>query len=208
MKGSVLYQRDDGWRIDINGPFGMKLAVIESNDGRFRLDIPPTAQTVEGELNERIFIPGLDVMLPSLSALDPLFLPTVDLIESDGWTISDAQTEPADPDYADGFLTLTGSTEADIDSLILQLDYSPLRVLQEEHYRSGELVLSRQLTYPTESDCLPNKITIFFDGLSLDVTYNSVHLETDGKCRRTPSCDGEGITSSCSNSPSENQCYE
>ncbi|MDP8228869.1 MAG: hypothetical protein P9M15_05395 [Candidatus Electryoneaceae bacterium] len=205
LKGSVLYQENDGWRIELNGPFGMKLGVIESNDGRFLLDIPQAAQTIEGELNEGFFIPGLDVMLPSLSALDPLFLPTVNLIGTDGWTVSKPQVELTEPN---GFLTLTGSAETDMDSLVLQIDYSPLRVLYEEHYRSGELVLSRQLTYPTETNRLPNKITINFDGFSLDVTYRSVHLETNEKCRHTPSCDGKQVTSTCSIPCNNNQCHE
>ena len=74
LNGEVAFSREEGWEIIIYGPLGIKLAIINSNNGRYRINTPQTGQIKEGSLEDGLFIPNLEMMLPSISSLDILFL--------------------------------------------------------------------------------------------------------------------------------------
>ncbi len=170
LNGRVSFHQDGGWRVEFDGPLGVKLAVLETRDDRFRLKLPQAGQTIDGNLEEGLTIPDLEVNLPAVGDLTPLLLPTVDLNSLEDWRVSQAKVGNS------GLLTLIKQGRTGTDSLVLSLDYSPVRVLSEEHWRKDHRLFKRELHYKTNPNYLPDKIVVKTDELMLCIKYKSMRL--------------------------------
>ena len=171
MKGKVSFSPDFGWRIELNGPLGVKLAVIEADEKRCILNLPQIGETVETAPEEELEIPQLDIRLPSPLLLTSLLLPTVDISDGDSWTV--AQSESGWPRRLS--LRKVGGS----DSLVLSLASTPLQIFSEERWRSGRLLYKRRLEYKSNPNYLPDRIAISFGDLMLNVKYNSMRMGRD-----------------------------
>ena len=166
FNGEVVFGDGCRWRVDLDGPLGVKLAVVETESDSFRVHLPQAGRTSEGRLCEGLELPDLEISLPAVASLSVLLLPTVDLTGQESWRIVSAGV--GNP----GLLTLVSESEAGIDSLVLSLDYSPVRILSEEHWREGRLLFTRNLSYKRNPGYLPDRITIKSSDLTLYIKLN------------------------------------
>ncbi len=171
LNGKVSFSRDAGWEIVINGPLGIKLAVLHSNDGAFWLNTPQTGQIREGLLEDGLFIPELEMRLPAISSLDVLFLPTFSLQQSDSWNINNSIQGSTDT------FILSREILLDSEKIEITLDYSPLKVHQETYYRNDKIFMKRSLSYLNTKMNIPDSILLEFNGMQVDVNYSSIVLK-------------------------------
>ncbi|MBM3326323.1 MAG: hypothetical protein FJY65_05015 [Calditrichaeota bacterium] len=150
--------------IELNGPLGVALANIEIDSAHFIVNRPQTGQVYKGSLQESLALPELDMEIERIDRLMGLLLPTPDV--SLRWSITLARySNPGSLGF-----------KAGADSLMLRLDYAPLRVLNEELWRSSELIFKRQYLYNSARQILPSKIVVQIDNLSLTLEYQSLTI--------------------------------
>ncbi len=173
FKGKIDYWVIDGWLVKLTGPFGVKLAIIESVGDHFTIDVPHGGITTEIDVDSRLEFPELDIMFPDLSFLTTLLLPVTVLNDRNEWQIVHVGTEHSTS------ITLVGNEKSKRDSLVISLDYSPLRIYREDLWRDGELQLSRRFKYRTDKDNVPDRIIIKVNDLVLEVKYKSIDMEIE-----------------------------
>ncbi len=171
IDGEVLFDELQGWHIQILGPFGIKLAIIESDDGMYRIRTPQTGQVREGLLTERITFSSLNLEFPHLTSLSPLLMPIFDFNDNAEWRLTDSRYS------SPGYLELRHSSEIFNVRLKLILEYFPLKVIEEHHYRDNEIFMTRTFSYSDESENMPDSINLEFEGLTVGISYKSIRYE-------------------------------
>ena len=170
LNAVLNYAVDSGWRIEINGPLGVQLAVIETDDNQYVVYQSFAAQSTRGQLSDSLVIPELGLFIPHLDYMLSALLPTVDISGSDGWRIEEAEIGKG------GFLLLSRDSGSGLEEVILQMDFVPLRVGGEERRVNDLHVFHRILEYDDESRSYPRTITIFTGQLILKVDFKSVSI--------------------------------
>lgn len=170
VDGNVLYEEEYGWHIEITGPFGIKLADIESKDSTYKFHSPQTGRVREGLLSEKLSYKSINIELPNLKSLNPLLMPIFDFTDDAVWEIIDS-------DYSElGYMDLKQSSELNNEHVRLILEYAPLRVIEEHHYRDDRVIMTRSFAYSNDSDSMPDKIELRFDGLTVDLAYKFIRF--------------------------------
>ncbi len=172
FKGKINYSVDDGWRVKLTGPLGVKLAVVESVGDHFTVYIPHSGITTEIDADSSLEFPELDITFPDLSFLTTLLLPVTVLDDRDEWQIVRVATSKHSTS-----VTLVGNEKSQGDSLVMSLDYSPLRIYREDLWQDGELQISRRFKYRTDRDNVPDRIIIKVNDLVLEIKYKSIDME-------------------------------
>lgn len=163
------------WYLKLNGPLGVDLAVIEIEGEHFKMKNIQQGETIEGFTDEVLYIPNFDLELPALKVLAPLLLPYPNIIFPQDWIINEATLVPH------GELNLMRSTLAGEEYLELHLDYSPLRVHDEQIQLKGRKIAHRVFIYDSPKSYLPSAVEVSIDGLKLNITYNSISINKSPK---------------------------
>ncbi len=174
FKGEIDYSLEDGWRVKLTGPFGMKLAVIESVEDRFLINLPHGGITTEIDPDSCLEFPEIDVITPHLSFMMALLLPAPAIDDMNKWTIDHG--EAGQP----GTLVLTRiKGDSSVDSLVISLDYSPLKLLGEDLWRGDKLRMRRRFKYRDPADNMAGSIVIETADMMLNVRYKSVRMDVN-----------------------------
>ncbi len=174
MNGEMSLKGGNAWRVSFDGPMGVKIALIETGKGQYRIENLHTGQTEQGFLDEPVTIPEIALELPSLDFLASMLLPTPDIEFPQDWRILSGSS-------SEGTLTLANLPAVGSDSLVLAMDYAPLRVLGEERWRDGRELFSRTFQYKDDKATLPASTNIFVGNIKIGLRYTSlkiVHVET------------------------------
>lgn len=171
ISGEIEYSVNKGWHIQLDGPFGIKLAVIESSEDGFKVGLPRSGSDMAIDINEPFEIPELGMTFPDLTFTTTLLLPLLPLNDAENWKVVDGSTGQP------GFLILERNSENCHDSLIVSLDYAPIRIRSDELWRNGKNQYKRSLVYDTSNDYFPNTNTIKFGDLELYIKYGSVKIK-------------------------------
>lgn len=171
FKGDIDYGVDRGWHVLLSGPLGIRLAEIESIGNRFIINMPYNTMMTEVDIDHPVNLPEYDISFPDLSFATTLLMPYTSLTETEEWSI--ACGEAGSP----GNISLVRTDGTVRDSLVLSLDYSPLRVWREKLWRNDGLQSSRRFIYNDKNDYLPFRIIIEINDLMLDVKYRSLKMD-------------------------------
>lgn len=166
--GQIRYDDQSGWNIELFGPLGIKVAQIEADEKNYYLHSPISGMTLEGSIDEEIEIPNLDLTLRSLNILTTFLFPLVDIKDEDKWQLT------GKPESTDDVLILKRD-DASTDSLVLHVDYSPLKVLKEERWKGGEHLITRSFTFDKNSSMFPNVLVIDINEMRLKVLFRSLN---------------------------------
>jgi len=173
LNGTASLREGRYWRITMEGPFGVKLLLIETGQGGYRIENSHTGLTEEGFLDDPILLPDVGVEFPSLDFLGDLVLPTPDIPYPQDWSIT----------YADSSrLSLTGLAGLTGDSLLLEVDYAPLRVKAEERWREGRRLYRRDYFYEKPQSLYPESVKAELGEVLIGVQYRRITLKRE----RTP----------------------
>jgi len=157
------------WRIELEGPLRVRLATIELNGDTYRIERPQTGQVYSGSISGILPLPELEVDLEEVGHLGSMLLPAINLEPARNWRIASATYGHP------GELTLV-SEAMPADSLVLKLDYSPLRVHYETLWSGGELAYRRAFRFDRPDDALPSGWTVALDGIELDISIDRIRL--------------------------------
>lgn len=171
FNGKIKYRFETGWTIALSGPLGVNLAVLSINDTDYNLFLTQSGHVASGHLSDSLKIYEMGIFLPSVEMLIKSLFPTVDIHKDENWQI--------DPlgNRLDGNLILNRKYKGRNQRIDLAVLYKPLRVKKETHRSDGKMVYYRKLTYRSDSDNIPNTITIYTGDLKLLISYHSLQLD-------------------------------
>ena len=172
FRSKLKYSAADGWFVKMTGPLGINLAIIESEEDEFHINIPHNGSEITIDANEPVEIPGIELTFPSLTFLTRLLLPVVWIDDPSAWEIV------ADKQENSHMVYLVKKADNSLDSLVLSLDFSPLRLHSEEFWRGGDLVIGRDFKYRSARDNIPRAIEIHAADATLKMVFDSMRLET------------------------------
>ena len=173
LNGEVTLTEGKYWRVSIDGPLGIKLVLIETDVGSYRLENLHTGQIQEGFLDEAVSLPELALELPSLDILGGIVLPVPDIVFPQDWEILS---------HTSNRMILREIIGDSPDSLILELTYSPLRILHEELWRDGSQIYKREYHYRDRKSVLPESISANIGSVEICIRYSNPKLRRE----RTP----------------------
>jgi len=172
VKAELQYERENRWLIHISGPFGLKLARIETFGKRYIVDMLITGSSISGYLDEPIAIGAMDLELPRLDMFVNLMLPVIDITDNQQFSIS-----PHSSIY-DSSLVINYEVEDDQYEIRLNLSYNPLIVYSEERSVNYNFLYRREFEYKSAQSQFPIKMSISHQDISLRITYSNIHYQT------------------------------
>jgi len=170
LKGSVALYGDDNGRVEINGPWGMALAVININHEQCLVELPQLGQTLIVPPDQPIVIPSLNFLLPSPSEIAIFLKPTIHLHYCEDWIIQDGKAG------ANGWLRLTHKDENPKRELLLMLTSHPVRVHSEKLTVNGKTIYERQFGGEYWRGYLPKRLSVTLSNLTLNIKYSSIRV--------------------------------
>ncbi|MCF7809702.1 hypothetical protein K9N50_01800 [bacterium] len=173
LSGNVLYSLQNGWQVEIFGPLSIKLAVIKSINDGFQISLPQNGTIMNAKENEPIDIPEVEASFPNLSYITTLLLPVLPFDGDTAWRLAGGDNGDS------GSLSLLSNRNDTIDSLVVSLDYSTLRVIREELWNNGEKRYIRTFESDSKSDYFPDRIKIKMNDLELYIKYRKVKANFD-----------------------------
>lgn len=174
LNSDIRFDRETGWHIEITGPFGISLAVIDSYKDSFNIYTPQTGRMVNGLLREGLNIPEINLWMPGIGSFDDLLLPTTPLSDSLNWNICNSSVGES------GELSLSQNTSFTYlaDSISINLSYVPLRIYEENYFKNGDRLMTRRFSFGNELDVLPERISIIYKEFQLSVFYRDIDVES------------------------------
>lgn len=181
LKSRIDYDIDEGWHVEITGPLGLKAAVIDVDDEEYTVQFPHIGRTEKARIDERFEIPGFNLSLPEVSFLTKPFLPVLDIKKGDGWRVKSADIKNK------GQLVLVRESAGDAETMMIELDFNPLKPYREDRFLNGELFFTRRFIYKNWGSFLPSRFEITKDDLVLIINYKSLavnqhsHISKDSR---------------------------
>jgi len=163
------------WKLKLSGPLGVDLVIIEIIDERFMMKNLQQGESIEGYIDEVLYIPNMDIELPALKVLLPMLIPSPNIFHPQDWTVISSSIEP------NGKLNLNRVNHSGAESISLRLDYNPLRILSEEVEIAEHTKLNRTFQYQNDMSYLPKMVEIGMENLKLNITYNSLIFNRNPK---------------------------
>ena len=168
LQAKVRYQQNDRWLIHLNGPFGLRLANIETDGNRYMVEIRLTGASFSGYLDEPFTIQSLDIELPRLDIFVNLMLPVID-INYDYYVPMNELSSVNDSLLVINYIQKNASGR-----VRLKLSFDPLIVYSEERIMGGKYLYIREFEYDTANSYLPESIRISHDSMSVDISYDNI----------------------------------
>ncbi len=166
--GSVKYTRPESWKIVIDGPLGMKMAIIELEGDDYSVTIPGLGQSFSGDIRDSEALQVQNVALPRFDILPTILMP-MPFIESPGnWKVDKGSS------FSDGLLVLTDAQ--DNGKMTIQFAHNPFRVISEEHWENGKQLYSRTFSYDGKST-IQEMISVNVDDIVLNIEVRSWNIE-------------------------------
>lgn len=201
INADITVEQGDHWRIKLNGPLGVDLALIEIGHGHYSLKDLHNGQTYQGYLTESFSLSDPEIELPSWELFVALLLPCPDIAYPQDWAIQSnpslpplsiegGEMSPRPPPSTEGGemslrpppstegeeMSLVNGGDRDVDGMRLKLRLAPLRVLQEIGWVEGERAYVRDYVYGNRKAVLPSAIDITIGDLKLHIKYDSLKL--------------------------------
>ncbi|NQU05107.1 MAG: hypothetical protein HQ568_03370 [Calditrichaeota bacterium] len=173
LKGEMDYSELNGWYVELNGPFGIKLVEIESIEDGFKIKLPHSGTILEINEDEPFDLPELDVKFPNLSFVTTLLLPVLPFDKRTDWLFAGGELGES------GSLLLISNRDDANDSLVVSLDYNTLKVKNEELWHNGVRSYKRTFEYESDDDYFPKGIRIKMEDLELYIKYGYVKADFD-----------------------------
>jgi len=168
LQAKVLYQQKDRWLIKINGPFGLRLANIETDGSRYTINLRFSGASFSGYLDEPFTINAIDLELPRLDLFVNLLLPVID-INSKYYNPINEQSSAEDSTLVINYLQKNAGGE-----VRLKVSYDPLKVYSEERSLGGKYLYKREFEYNSSNSFLPELIKISHDNMSIAISYSNI----------------------------------
>jgi len=168
LQTKVQYQQNDRWLIHLNGPFGLRLANIETDGSRYIVELRLTGASFSGYLDEPFTIKSLDLELPRLDLFVNLMLPVID--------INSNYYKPVDKlsSVNDSLLVVNYNQKNASGQVRLKLSFNPVKVYSEERFMGGKYLYKREFDYESAKSHLPESIKISHDNMSVDISYDNI----------------------------------
>lgn len=166
----LKHSRD--WKITLTGAFGVKVAIVETGNGQYRISNLRQGQVESGFLDVPVTIPEIDLGLPSLNILSALLLPVPDIEYPQDWRIED-------DGHRGKLLTLVHLRPEFPDSVQIDLSYLPMQIHSETHWRAGELLFRREYVYANPDEDLPKSIAIEIGTARIGIEYGKLNTRDE-----------------------------
>lgn len=170
MNGTVFFSDDSDWEIRLTGPLGIEIADISTKGDEYLIRSNLMGGSRAGSLTDPIEVPGFEVVIPELRTLTCALMPVLDIQKSENWKLQPPESG------SDCDMSLVKSVGNDEHELLLQLSYSPLRVIKEIRIFNGKPLYQRDYEYRSKKSAQPSEISIFTGDMQLNIRYHSLRF--------------------------------
>lgn len=165
-RGSIEFSEPENCRIRMAGPLGVSWVLVDMDSQRCRINLPQAGHRIELYPDEPLDLPGFDLRLPAARLLATLLSPLPAGVPTVIWARAD---RPANAPTKVTLLPVGASSG--LDSLVLSLDFRPVRVDAEEGWVDGNRVYRREFHYRRPEDLMPERTTVTSGGIQMAVLY-------------------------------------
>lgn len=172
IKGDFEFEQGVGWHIEMIGPLGIKVAEIIIDDFEYSLTNNLTNQVFTGPIDSALFVPGVELTLPSPSDFIGLLVPVTCFQNNKNWQL--LSSESNDPLNA----VMVRDRAFGKEKLQLEIQSDPLRPIYEKIFIDDSLVYTREFLYESDSEEIASETVIQVAQYEMKIFYNKVRLGT------------------------------